>query len=266
MNERLFDVLEELGERISRAPHICLGLDFDGTLTPLVALPELANLSSSMRLTLQSLADQEKLTVAVLSGRNRADLQTRVDIPGLIYAGNHGLEISGPGFFFVEPSAAAHAQTLRRLAEDLTVRLQPLAGVWVEDKGLTVSVHFRQAAADAPQLIRQQIDDLLAQIRGPFRTTDGHRVYDIQPWVGWHKGAAMRWIQEKVNRPESLPIYLGDDVTDEDAFATLTGGIMVRVGASSSSSAPYHLDGPLEVQEFLEWLAECLALPASWSG
>jgi trehalose 6-phosphate phosphatase len=105
MTRPLFEALEQIGARIDRAPHLILFLDFDGTLSALVSEPGLASLSPPMDRALRSLAERPDLSLAIISGRERADLQKRIGIPGLIYAGNHGLEINGHGFLFVEPTA-----------------------------------------------------------------------------------------------------------------------------------------------------------------
>src|SRR5206468_4160628 len=148
--------------RLAQAPHVLLYLDYDGTLAPIVSDPAKACLSAPMAVTLRALGACELMSVTIISGRERADLQARVGVPGLIYAGNHGLEISGPGFVFIEPAAVACEEALQRLAADLTVRLRPIAGAFVEDKGLTVSVHFRQAPPEARDAIRHIVEAALA--------------------------------------------------------------------------------------------------------
>src|SRR4051794_10007655 len=100
-----------------------------------------------MQRVLWLLADYDGVSLVVISSRDRADLQTRVGIPGLVFAGNHGLEISGPGCLFVEPAAASRCTSLQGLADELTKRLQHIPGILVEDKGLMLSVHFGQVGA-----------------------------------------------------------------------------------------------------------------------
>src|SRR5258708_23068160 len=100
MSQPLFDALSEVAERIRQAPHCLLCLDFDGTLAPFVPDPGDAFLPPAIDRTLRDLAGHDSLALAIVSGRDRADLQGRVGIPGVIYAGNHGLDISGSGFVF----------------------------------------------------------------------------------------------------------------------------------------------------------------------
>jgi trehalose-phosphatase len=229
-------------------------LDFDGTLTPYVEDPATASLSPHMQRVLRSLAAQPRISLALISGRSRADVQARVNLPDLIYAGNHGLEISGPGCLFVEPTAAACCEALQALAADLARQVQPIPGAWVEDKGLTLSVHYRRVtAADVPE-VRRLVDATLASGNHPFHLTPGNLVYEIRPRVAWNKGTAVGWIKEQLGKPDALVIYLGDDRTDEDAFAVLGEDITVKVGDGSATAARYQLAGPAEVRRFLEWL------------
>src|SRR5262249_2229517 len=157
----------------------------------------------------------------------------RVGIPNLIYAGNHGLEISGDGLIFVEPTAAARCAALKELSADLASKLQHFPGVFVEDKGLTLSVHYRMAAATDREAVRRIAHDTLAGMNHMFRVTRGNEVFEIRPCVSWNKGTAVHWIKEQLGRPDALTIYLGDDVTDEDAFVTLPEAIRVKVGKQS---------------------------------
>ena len=148
MTQPLFDVMHLVGDRIAQAAHRLLCVSYDGTLTHFAAMPEGAALSPQMDRVLQSLAGHEALTLAIFSGRDRTDLQSRVNLPGVIYAGNHGLEISGPGQLFVEPGAAARTEALQALAASLTTQLELIEGVTVEFKGLTISVHFSPAGGE----------------------------------------------------------------------------------------------------------------------
>src|SRR5437764_1353576 len=102
MKSPFFPAMEQVGDRIVEAPRLLLALEYDGTLTPLIDDPVRASLSSPMRQLLWSLAGREDVAVAILSGRKQTDLHERVGISGIIYAGNHGLEIAGPEFTFVE--------------------------------------------------------------------------------------------------------------------------------------------------------------------
>ena len=255
----LFHALEEIGARILEAPHVLLFLDFDGTLAPLAPDPATARLTPSQTATLRMLNEHESVAVIVLGGRERADLQERVGVPGLVYAGNHGLEISGPGFVFIEPTSVECRAPLQALAADLKNRLQSIPGAVVEDKGLTLSIHYRQAPPEAAEPIRQAVHAALAQATHPFQLTTGDMVYEVRPRVNWSKGTAVAWIRDQLDQPEALAFYFGDDATDEDAFAALPNGITAKVGATPpETAAAYQLNHPDEAWRFLNWMVATL--------
>jgi trehalose 6-phosphate phosphatase len=248
------DCLEELDSRLQVAPALAVFLDFDGTLVPLAEHPNQVTLPVPMRRLLEELNARENRIVAIVSGRERADLQTRIGVPGLVYVGNHGLEISGPGFIFVEALAIGYREPLQKLAESLAPRIQSIEGAWLEDKGLTVSVHWRRVAPDRAEELRRMVHSALEGTSHPFLLTTGDKVYDIRPRVYWHKGEAVHWILERFGKTDALTIYIGDDTTDEDAFAALPDAVTVRVGDSADTAANYHVSSPDEVGRLLEWL------------
>jgi trehalose 6-phosphate phosphatase len=260
MSHLKFPAMEEVSVRVAAAPHVLLGLDYDGALTPIVDDPSQAVLSSSMRQLLWLLVGRTGVTLAVMSGRSVQDLQERVGISGVIYAGNHGMEIRGAGFEFIEPSAAARAQELKELADDLRHQLRNIGGVLMEDKGLTLSVHYRRVAPIDNEEVWRVVQTLVANAKSSFHLTTGNKVYEIRPHLRWNKGTALTWIGQQLE-PKSLMIYLGDDSTDEDAFHAIgeIDGITVRVGESTDTAARYVLPGPKEAQSFLEWVDSLLA-------
>jgi trehalose 6-phosphate phosphatase len=260
MTRHLFDALPEVHRRVARAPHLLIGLDFDGTLAPIVNEPADAVLAREMRALLEELANRAETTVAILSGRSLDDVRQRVGLPGLIYSGNHGLEIAGAGLFFVEPLAASRQETLRQFANDLSARLVPMAAV--EDKGLTASVHVRQTPTVYQSRVRQIVDERVAGHSLHFHVTTGDMVYEIRPRVDWHKGAAINWIRQRLDINGAAVVYVGDDDTDEDAFAALPNEITVRVGNAVATLANYRLANPDEVAVFLSRLAD-LSCPLS---
>jgi trehalose-phosphatase len=255
MTKPLFDAVDEVGARIAAAPHRLLCLDFDGTLAEFVGDPTEARLPPHTEVALRALAEYDGLSLAVISGRDRADLQMRVGIPGLVYAGNHGLDIAGPGYLFVEPTAASRSEELRELADVLTDRLGAIEGAIVEYKGLTISVHYRLVADSDAEEVRRVVHATLAGSNHPFVLGAGDQVHEIRPRVNWNKGTAVNWIRKQFGYRDALPIYVGDDTTDEDAFAAIReDGIAIKVGNGTETVARYTLEDPAEVRKFLEWL------------
>jgi trehalose-phosphatase len=252
---------DELTDRLAgRRPAVFL--DYDGTLTPIVERPELAVLTDAMRAVVRDLA--RRCPVAIVSGRDRADVERLVGIDEMIFAGSHGFDIRVPGGKHIQREEGAE---FADLLEDVKARLHrevdPIAGSLIEPKKSSVAVHYRQVAeADRPT-IKAVVDAILAD-HETLRVTPGKMVYEIQPKLDWNKGKAVLWLLEALDltAPEVLPLYFGDDVTDEDAFAALAGrGIGIYVGGGDEviedrpTAADYRLDHPDDVGRLLDTLA-----------
>ena len=252
------DALQEIVESIG-GRKLALFLDYDGTLTPIVERPELAVLSDAMRGVLQRLA--RVCTLAVISGRDLSNVRERVGVAGIWYAGSHGFDIAGSGNAGHAPDEARAAQPQLDAAEaDLRDRLQGLAGVLFERKRFGLAVHFRLVEPGRESEVEAAVDQAL-QTRRQLRKTHGKKVFELLPAIEWHKGAALNWLQQALALPkDSLSLYLGDDVTDEDAFAALQDrgiGIVV-MEAPRPTAARYRLKDPGEVERFLGSLADWL--------
>jgi len=263
--EHLSKAWPEMSRRIREAAHILLLSDYDGTLTPIVERPELAELPPQTREKLKALAGRHRYTVGIISGRALSDLKQKVKLNGIVYAGNHGLEIEGPGFRFVNPVAEEVKPVLRLLYQVLTGALGAIRGVLVEDKGLTLSVHYRQVDDGEEREVKQVFDRVTgpAQAMGKLRATSGKKVYEVRPAVAWHKGKAIELLVKKRRRRARnrglLVIFMGDDLTDEDGFKVVESykGLSLFVGDENPQSvARYFVASPAEAERFLELLLD----------
>ena len=264
--EHFLSVWPKIAKQLKSARRILLLLDYDGTLTPIVERPELANLSESTRLMLEALVQRYDFTVGVISGRALADLKDKVSIPGIIYAGNHGLEIEGPGINFVNPVAEELRPILRVVHYVLSRALRTIRGVLVENKGLSLSVHYRLAkerkATEVERIVKKVVGG--AEAAGQAKITSGKKVYEVRPAVTWDKGKAVKLLMKRYGKGGRksglLPIYIGDDLTDEDGFRVIENygsGLSVFVGEEGQdSTARYFLKSPAEVAIFLDLLLE----------
>jgi len=253
---RLLDRLDrELGDGAS----LVAILDYDGTLTPLVATPGAARLAPSVRRTLARLAESKRARLAILSGRGLADLRGRVALPDVVYGGCHGLEIAGRRLRFRHPGA--RPSCLKATCRALVASLPSIPGARLECKGLAVSLHYRRVAPAT----RPRVRDIASRIvrDGGLALVAGHEVFDFVPRVGWNKGRAARWIARRMAR--TLPtrrrvvLYVGDDTTDESAFVALRGrAVTIRVGARPTA-AEYRVAGVREVQALLRRMASAVA-------
>jgi trehalose-phosphatase len=258
------EVFSEVKDRIKTAERLSLFLDFDGTLVPIEADPTKPTLDETAAEILRLLSGRESPITTIISGRAVEDLYSRIRLEGLIYAGNHGLEIFGRGLHFTEPAAADRRKELEEFCENLTLTLRPFAGALVEYKGLTASVHYRRAANEDVLDIWEAVSRAVARSGALFRVNSGNKVFEILPRTDWHKGAAVHWINSQFGNGEVLSIYVGDDTTDEDAFCVLPDAITIRVGDVSATRARYQFADPAAVHEFLMWLAvDASRLPAA---
>ena len=240
-----------ISKRIAGQRKVLLLLDFDGTLAALAGRSAAARLTGEIRGLLVSIQALPRVGVAVLSGRSLDDLKARVDLPALYYGGNHGLEIAGPGISFLHAEALAHRSIVQALAARIEGELGRVPGAALENKGLTLSVHYRGVAPAS----RRPLGRLRARMRAdssglPVRWGEGRHVWDLLPGVTWHKGAAALRLIRHLGGP--FPIALGDDTSDEDVFTVLKGkGLSIRVGRLKSSRADYYLRGQEQVARFL---------------
>jgi trehalose-phosphatase len=254
MPEPIADQLDRLADKIRSAAQVMMFTDFDGTLVPIKDRPAECFLDPAVGRTLSALAGHGRVSVGVVSGRELEDLRARVGVDGIIYAGNHGLEIEGPGFAFREPNAVSMIKALHGLVENIAPELAGFPGAWVQDKGLSASVHYRQVdPADVPRLF-----ELVRHLATPSINAhevvlrSGKKVMEIRPAVDWDKGKAVGWLVNRMSLcTNPLLIYLGDDNTDEDVFAAWPGGITVCVGEKRNTLANYSVRDPNEVHVFL---------------
>lgn len=235
-----------------------LFLDYDGTLTPIVKTPHRALLSKSRRKILKQLIKNPHILVAVISGRMLSDLKKKVPLRGLFYAGNHGFEIEGPEIKITHPRALRAKPLLRKIKARLKKAYGKIKGVIVEDKILTLSLHYRMVSPKDFRKIKKTFPDIVRPYlkSKKIRLTFGKKVYEIRPNVDWDKGKAVLWFLKKIaRRAREIPIYIGDDATDEDAFKALgRKGITLRVGKAKKSRAQRFLRNVGAVYKFLESL------------
>ncbi len=238
---------------------VILFLDYDGTLTPIVSRPELAVMSEDMRDLLRQLS--KKVTVSVVSGRLRSDVESLVGIKGIFYAGSHGFDISGPDVSMVYPPAEKTIPLIDEITQILKKELGSIEGVIVEEKRFSVAVHYRLVdEKDLPRI--KEVVDRVMDGRGNLRLMMGKKVYEILPDINWDKGKAIRWIMEALGFEwdKVSVVYIGDDVTDEDAFrAVRTRGSGVLVAQQRrASAADFYVCSPEEVREIFKRILGCL--------
>jgi trehalose-phosphatase len=246
--------LEHVQEIARRGDRFAVFLDYDGTLTPIVSHPEDAWLADSMRQTLRLLV--ARVPVAILSGRDLDDVRGRVHVDGLVYAGSHGFDIAGAGGLR-RRLGAAYLPVLDTAETELREALDEISGAQLERKHFSVAAHYRNVNESDAFRVALAVDAVAARHR-ELRRIDGKKVYELLPDIDWNKGKAVLWLLETLDlvRGKVLPIFIGDDRTDEDAFRALEKrgfGILVSE-QPQVTAASYWLKNPEKVERFLREL------------
>jgi trehalose 6-phosphate phosphatase len=239
-------------------------LDYDGTLTPIVDRPEEALISESMRNAVRELS--KRCPVCVVSGRDRRVIQELMSVDDLIVAGSHGFDIWSPAGGEIQREEGEEFGGLldgveARLREDLG----GIEGALVEPKKSSVAAHYRLVSENERPMVGRVVEKILAEHPDGLKVTPGKMVYEIQPNIDWDKGKAVLYLLEALDldRDDVVPMYLGDDITDEHAFEALARrGIGIFVGraddpevAGRTTAADYVLYDVPEVERFLDTLA-----------
>jgi trehalose 6-phosphate phosphatase len=256
-------MLPDVQNAVDRQPAgttLLLLCDFDGTLAEFDPDPAAPVLSPARRAWLEQVARRPHVAVGIVSGRRLDDLQTRTGLPSAIYhAGLHGLEIEVDGRRTDHPDLAMARGLVAGLASALTSVAADWPGVFVEDKSASVAIHARRVARAQHDAIFARADGVAAPwlSQGRVRRLEGNAVVEYLPGIAGHKGDALRWIKADVEARRGQPawvVYVGDDITDEDAFRAIDSGIGVLVGLRPTA-ATHKLDGIPDVDRFLSWLS-----------
>ena len=248
MPDYLFDRWPSLVERIRRARRVRAFFDFDGTLAPIRHEPDSVVVGRTTRRAIDRLAAHAGVRVVVVSGRRREALVRHIGLPRVTYWGMYGWE-RGP-----RPRLSHRARRdLSRARASVTEGVSDVTGVRIEDKTFGFSIHARGATDGAAALARERLGRALQPFAARLHVLEGTRVWDVVPARIRGKGEAIRQAVARLREPW-LPIYVGDDLTDEPAFDALASGVTVRVGRQRPTSARYWLASPGEVRRFIERL------------
>ncbi|MBN2831251.1 MAG: trehalose-phosphatase [Candidatus Omnitrophica bacterium] len=255
--EYLFSQWDKLKYSLN-SRYLFLFLDYDGTLSPIASAPHKAVISKVEKNLLKRISQKPDCKVAIISGRSLADIKKRVGIKGIIYSGNHGLEVESPKIKHKPQVSEAHRKLLRKIKNELEFKLKKVHGAIIEDKGLSLAVHFREAGKQDANLIKTAFREvtILPSVAKKIKIRAGKKVLEAGLPVEWGKGTIVLWLLSRqkfaTDGKEVAAIYIGDDVTDEDAFEALRkDGITVFVGEKKPSYAKYFLKDSKEVYKFL---------------
>jgi trehalose 6-phosphate phosphatase len=236
-------------------------LDFDGTLAEFNADPGAPHLTDDRWELLTLISRQPGMSLGIVSGRRLDDLRRRTRLPDRVYhAGLHGLEMAIGGQRITHPDLPEAEAHVKGLAAALGALLSEFPSAYIEDKGASVAVHTRRMPKDTHERVFARSDSLAERwiLEGHVRRLEGNAVVEYLPNIHGHKGEATAWITSDVEaRTGRRPwvAYVGDDITDEDAFRAIDFGIGVLVGLRPTA-ATHKLDGIADVDRFLSWLVD----------
>ncbi|HET7585622.1 MAG TPA: trehalose-phosphatase [Gemmatimonadaceae bacterium] len=264
MTEPLLPLDGETARRLAASPLVVL-LDVDGTLAPIAGRPDQAVVPPETRRAVAALTVRSGVHVALVSGRAAADARRLVSVGNVWVIGNHGYEILGPaGEECVDAQLVPYRAAVAAAARRLEPRLRSVPGIFFEDKGWTLSVHYRLADAAVVPRVRGIVEE--AALSLGLRTTEGKGVLEVRPPATIDKGTAVLTLAARLGlrRERGAAVFIGDDRTDEDAFRALrawsASAVTVRVqedaGAPpAATAAEFVVESPEDVRVFLEWLA-----------
>ncbi len=244
----LFNCWREVAARLRAAEHLALFLDFDGTLVRLRRHPGRVWLEETARRLLGRLARSPRVTLCVISGRQRDDVRRRVGVPGIQYVGLHGGDVGE-----IPPSLHPGRHLLEKARARIDKSLSSTRGVRLEDKGGGLTVHLRGLPRPEAGRVAQAVRQAVAKFHPRLRLLPGKKVLEVFPREVPGKGRAVQRLMRELPRATQV-IYVGDDTTDEAAFRVVRQGVSVRVGRHRNTKARYLLYNPEQVLEFLKKL------------
>jgi trehalose 6-phosphate phosphatase len=249
-----FRAWREIRAHLRSADHLALFLDFDGTLVNLRNHPKDVRVPAEVPRVLTRLVQHGNVSVALVSGRSVASLRVLLDVEGVRYFGLQGTERDGkpPA---LRKAAVQHLSLAKREAQ---TKLRKLPGIWIEDKKPIFSVHYRRASASTIRTASEVLAAILERHGNALHTLNGNCVWEVLPAEIRGKSAAPQAVLPRLTG-KIASIYIGDDGTDEVAFAALPGQITVRVGEKRRTRACFYLHDPADVLRFLSRVEELLS-------
>lgn len=255
-----WDNLHHMQKAVKNGQPVKLFLDFDGTLSPLVTNPEHVRLPKRTKIILEKLHSLDKLHLTIVSGRALKDVKSRLNIDGISYSGNHGMEWEVEGRRSTVQIPSDTLQLLTVIRSKMLIISNNFQGTVVEDKTFSVAFHYRQAPLDK----KSQIENILQTTFDAYLRTGlvsllfCKDTYDIRANKNWTKGHIVKHLLKQSMHKDSSIIYIGDSETDEDAFKMLRDNITIKVGAPTDTMARYFLHDEKDVKKFLHWLFNTL--------
>jgi len=250
---------EHLDRRLAQAQGVRLFLDYDGTLADFAPTPDHVDPDPALINLLTRLAQDPRFRISVVSGRRLSHIQSLLPVPGVLLAGTYGIELQTPSGKQIN---RVTYDVIRPTLDDLKPRWEHLIadrdGFFLEDKGWALALHARFAAEDEAERLLDEARHMATDVASSdlFRLLGGHKFLEVGPRLA-HKGQTVGYLLERYPWPEALPVYLGDDDKDEEAFDAIKahGGMAVLVAREPrNTKADCRLESPQAVRQWLATL------------
>ncbi|MFH0989516.1 MAG: trehalose-phosphatase [bacterium] len=244
---------DAIARKLRAASGIALFLDYDGTLTPIRRTPSAAVLTPDVKNILQQLAQLPDVCVAIVTGRSMRDIQKLVRVDTLGFAANHGFHMDINGIDWIHPQAVSQKKVLSRLHSILCNALAAFPELYIENKQFTLSIHYRNVAAHHVRSLKALVSKTVHSFNPTLQITRGKKILEVRPQIPWGKGdAVLAMLNLSKTSQRRIPLFIGDDTTDEDVFRALRSkGITIRVGRARSTNAQYYVKSVKEVHDIL---------------
>ena len=249
--------LSEIQKQIKRAGGVILLLDFDGVLSAIAPTPDEAFISEENTKLLRKCA--ARFPTAIITGRELVDIKKKINIKSLFYVASHGLEWEEDGKYHVKSIPKETIEAINLAKEKIKPLINRYPGMIFEDKPFVFAAHYRIMNPLLVVRFKREVKKILEPIlkKNKLRLDHNLKTFELRPEIGWDKGDSALFAEKHFNKKAGknfMPIYIGDSLTDEDAFHALKNGITIRVRKSKKSAAKWYLRNPKEVSLFLKWL------------
>jgi trehalose 6-phosphate phosphatase len=262
MSDFLFDHSVHINKKILRSDALFLFLDYDGTLVPFKEKPTQVKTPEKIKKVLLQLQKNPAIIVSIVTGRTLKNIKKLLIIKGVSFIALHGLQIESSDGSQFRWKPAEHARsTLESIKENMQRELKGEKGAYLEDKELTVVLHYRLLPKNRIHIVREKFITVVHDNdkKKNLEIIHGAKVIEARP-KGWNKGKAIEtFLAGHTEVKNKRIIYIGDDITDEDAFRFLRKrGITIHVANQSKREtvAQYWVKNPAEVLRFLQSLSQ----------
>lgn len=244
-------VWTEFSRRVMSTHDLELFLDYDGTLTPIRNTPAEALPAPKTLQVLQKLTRLPQTRVIIITGRSLEDIRRLISLDNILFATNHGFHTYQDGIEWVHPEARIASPKFLKLQEFLEQSLDQFREAFIENKQFTLSIHYRNVPVREKPSIKEVIRTTIREFDPTLIITQGKEVLEVRPRIEWGKGHAVLDMLQN-SKPGALPVYIGDDTTDEQAFQSLQSiGLTIRVGENPYTEAQYFVCDVKEVLDIL---------------